>query len=346
MPPTGPRLSVAAPARSAQGRRRRTTRPQDAGPQSGTAAVPGRSPHGLLPPDGAEYPLILRGAGYAWWRAALGVVLALLTYPLLTPVINQALVALAWATAGASEDHADYARRAYAFELPSGMLAANLAIAAFVPVCWLLVPVVHRRRPRWLSSVQPRIRWRYLLVGLAVALVLFVGVPLLTSPSGPVPAGAVRPGFWTFLAVIILTSPLQAVAEELFFRGYLLQALSSLLARPWLGVVVSAVVFAVFHGAQSPAMFVDHLALGLLAGIVVWRTGGLEAVIAAHVVNNVYSYVVAGLTTSPADIRATIDITWQEAATDVGRFLVFVIGAVLVARWMRLRTRVDLARGR
>ena len=73
-----------------------------------------------------------------------------------------------------------------------------------------------------------------------------------------------------------------------------MQALGSLVARPWFGVVVSAVVFALLHGLQNPPLFVDRLAFGLLAGWLVWRTGGLEAGIAAHVVNNVFAYVMAG----------------------------------------------------
>ena len=96
--------------------------------------------------------------------------------------------------------------------------------------------------------------------------------------------------------MIVLTSPLQAVAEEIFFRGYLLQALGSLVANPWFGVVVSAVMFALLHGMQNPALFVDRLAFGLLAAILVWRTGGLEAGIARARRQQRLAYLLAGLT--------------------------------------------------
>ena len=103
--------------------------------------------------------------------------------------------------------------------------------------------------------------------------------------------------------MIILTSPIQAAAEEIFFRGYLMQALGSLVARPWFGVVVSSVVFALLHGTQNLPLFVDRLAFGLLAALLVWRTGGLEAGIAAHVINNVFAFLIAGLTTSIAALE-------------------------------------------
>jgi CAAX protease family protein len=183
---------------------------------TGAAAI--RS--GLLPPDNAEYPQILRGVGYRWWRSVLGVVLALAAYVLLTPLINQAVVWLGWATTAAGQNFTDYAARAYAFELPSGMLAANLAIFALVAVSWLLMGLLHRLRPRWLSSVQPRVRWRYLLVCFAMAVVTIIVVVVpLSLLLKPVPVWATKPGFWGFLVVILLTSPLQAAAEEYFFRG-------------------------------------------------------------------------------------------------------------------------------
>jgi len=223
------------------------------------------------------------------------------------------------------------------------MLAANLGIAMLIPICWLLMTMVHSVAPRWLSSVQPGLRWRYLLICLGIAVVALNGVLLISSAvTQPLNLG-VQNGFWGFLIVIVLTSPLQAAAEELFFRGYLMQALGSLVRQPWFGVVVSSVVFALFHGTQNLALFADRLAFGLLAAILVWRTGGLEAGIAAHVVNNVFAYLIAGLTTSIAALRAIREIDWVDAAFDVGGFALFAVLAFLVARQMRLRTTVDLS---
>ena len=168
------------------------------------------------------------------------------------------------------------------------------------------------------------------------------GVVLLSTLVEAPARWSPQPGFWGFLVVIILTSPLQAAAEEVFFRGYLMQALGSLVAKPWFGVVVSALVFALLHGTQNLPLFLDRLGFGLLAAVLVWRTGGLEAGIAAHVINNVFAYVLAGLTTSIAEIRAISEIGWVDAAFDVGGFALFAVLAYLVARRLRLPTRVQL----
>jgi membrane protease YdiL (CAAX protease family) len=300
---------------------------------------------GVLPPNGAEYPQILRGESYLWWRSILGATFGLSLFLLLTTVISRAVVMLAWATTSAGLDYQTYFTEATAFQRPAGMLGANLGIASLIPISWALIWVVHQVRPRWLASVQPRIRWRYLVGCVVVALVALNGALLLSTTVAGTPHIGLQHGFWGFLVVIVLTSPLQAAAEEIFFRGYLMQTLGSLVARPWFGVVVSSVVFALLHGVQNLPLFADRLAFGLLAALLVWKTGGLEAGIAAHVVNNICAYLIAGFTTSIATLKAIQGIGWVDAGFDVGGFALFAALAYGLSRLLKLRTRVSLTTG-
>jgi uncharacterized protein len=296
----------------------------------------------LLPPHGAAYPQILRGESYVWWRSLLGALFGISMFILLTAVVSQAVVTLVWSLTSGDYPYASYFREAFAFERPVGMVATNLGIAVLIPISMVLMLAVHRMRPRWLSSVRPGIRWRYLLGCLVVAVVSLNGVLLLSTLVDEPLRFSPQPGFWGFFVVIVLTSPLQAVAEEIFFRGYLMQALGSLVAQPWFGVVVSAVVFALLHGVQNPPLFVARLVFGLLAGALVWRTGGLEAGIAAHIVNNVFAYTIAGLTSSIATLKAVREISWVDAAFDVGGFALFAALAYGLFRLLRLPNRVQL----
>jgi uncharacterized protein len=297
---------------------------------------------GALPPDGAAYPQILRGEWYVWWRSVLGVVFGLSLFVLVTMVVSRALVMVFWATTAGRQTYQNYSAKAFAFELPLGMLSVNLGLATLIPISWALMALIHQMRPRWLSSVQPRIRWRYLLACLAIAAIVLNGVMLLSTTVGKDLSFQPQDGLPGFLVVILLTSPIQAAAEEIFFRGYLLQALGSLVAKPWFGVIASSLVFAMLHGTQNLPLFADRLAFGLLAALLVWRTGGLEAAIAAHVINNVFAYLVAGLTTSVATLKALQGIGWVDAAFDVGGFALFAVLAYGLSRVMKLRTHVAL----
>src|SRR5690606_37921739 len=97
--------------------------------------------------------------------------------------------------------------------------------------------------------------------------------------------------------VILLLTPLQAAGEEYFFRGYLTQSLGghfgsrSLLVSRAVAVLVPAFLFGLVHGfGQSMPVYFDRCAFGVVAGILVIRTGGLEAGIAMHVLNNFMAF--------------------------------------------------------
>lgn len=310
-----------------------------AGGRPGLAVLAARTP-----PAGVSYPHVLEveelPGSPVWLRTARGLfgsVLGLLTFMALTPLVVQLVLALGWSAAGQPGSFNDFATAGRAFETPIGMVASHLGLAVLLPVSFALVVVVHRVHPRWLHSVQPGFRWRYALAALLVAVVVLNVVLFLTSAGW---TWQLRPqqDFGWFLVAILATSPLQAAAEEYFFRGYLLQALQSALRGPWLGVVASALLFALFHGTQNLPLFLDRFGFGLLAGVLVVRTGGLEAGIAAHVANNVSAFVWAGLGSTIAEVKATQVIGWMDAAVDLAGFAVFTLAAIWVARRMALAT--------
>jgi hypothetical protein len=130
---------------------------------------------------------------------------------------------------------------------------------------------------------------------------------------------------------------LQAIAEEVLFRGYLLQAMG--MASRSLRCRRVAVLFAVFHGTQNTWLFASRLGFGLLAGFLVWRTGGLEAPMAAHIVNNLLAFGAAVLTSSVAEVRAVQQIGWAETVRDLLVYVAFGAGALWVAVRMRVPVR-------
>lgn len=76
------------------------------------------------------------------------------------------------------------------------------------------------------------------------------------------------------------------VCEEFFFRGVLQSALGERLA-PSAAVVVTALVFSLFH--LDPVGFVARFELGVVFGLLAWRSGSLWPAIAAHSANNLLS---------------------------------------------------------
>lgn len=289
------------------------------------------------PPSDVPYALGLQPAEP--FRAMMGILLAFGGYVVLLPVVQQVVLFIG-AQARGVQDFATYAKWARAYELPEGLLAGHLALASLTLVALAVARFVHGRAGKWTFSVQPGMRWRYLLATLLVAVVLLNGMLWASFAwQGAPQFNTGQPNVGWFVLVVLLSSPLQALAEEVFFRGYLMQAFGSMAGRAWVGVVASSLIFAFMHGLQNPALFAHRLAFGLVSGALVLWTGGLEAGIAAHVVNNLGAFGYAMFTTSVAEVRAVQEITWAKAGWDMLTFVLFALVAGWIARRMRLATR-------
>lgn len=99
--------------------------------------------------------------------------------------------------------------------------------------------------------------------------------------------------------------------EEICFRGIVLDGLLKTRCRPWLAILISALLFALLHGLG--ANFVTALLFGILVGWLYWRTGSIIPGLIIHVTNN-------SLT--------AIDISNQ---TNTLYLIILVIGLVLLA---------------
>ncbi|TFV46821.1 CPBP family intramembrane glutamic endopeptidase [Blastococcus sp. TF02A_35] len=263
--------------------------PSGGPPQVAWAPPPGTPPHDEPQP----YLHAMRARGWAWWRPLVGLLLLAACFLVAGGFLGAVAVVTGTSADLAMGDLTD----------PLVLLVTNLALALGIPVVWLAWSVAHSMGPGWSSSVLGRLRWRLLprltllaLVSLGLAIGLALALDLATGEGeveGPVA------GWGWLLAVVLLTTPLQSAAEEYLFRGYLSQTVAGWVRSPAAGAVVAALVTgAVFSLAHLPpdlVTFLDRFAFALAASAVVWLTGGLEAAIVLHVVNNVVVFLAAGL---------------------------------------------------
>jgi sodium transport system permease protein len=91
------------------------------------------------------------------------------------------------------------------------------------------------------------------------------------------------------LLIVAAVAVVPAVVEELFFRGYLLSALLSVL-RPRSAILSSAALFALFHVILGSVLaverFVPSLLLGVLLGWICWRTASVWPGMLLHSLHN------------------------------------------------------------
>jgi membrane protease YdiL (CAAX protease family) len=262
---------------------------------SGTPAYPGM----ILPPpveDPTPYHRLFRTAPrYDWWRPLVAVAVFVAFF-----LVAQVVVAIGWViviiASGASltdltsipavMGQLTDVSNPVSLVLLLGSVAIMLPLVPLAMLCAGLRPVSLRH------SVAFRIRWRWMLWCTIPSLVItilstglsFLG-PLFGVPIEPVPVDAGR--FALLAVLIIVLVPLQSAAEEYVFRGLVMQTIGAWVKNPWVGIIVSTVIFTVGHTQYEIWGLLSVGVMGLGFAIVVWRTGGLEAGIAFHVVNNV-----------------------------------------------------------
>ncbi len=301
---------------------------------------------------GLPYHQVLRGGRPGAWRPAVGVVAFVLAMLVVAPILLQ-IPLLTYLGLTGDDLFGDLERTLDLDDpTPLGLAYLNLVLAAAIPVTWLLVRYLHGLKPRWLASVMPRLRWRFLLVCLGLSFValiatLLVAAVLPAQDTGTEMTGELNDFTRTtrdFLLVVLFLTPLQAAGEEYAFRGYLAQAFGGLFRSRVAAVVVPSILFALAHGlGQSAPIFFDRLAFGLVAGTLVILTGGLEAGIAMHVLNN---WLAFGIALAYGDMATSLNPTggsWWSIPVTLTQSLTYLALALWVARRMGLGTRTDPA---
>ena len=94
--------------------------------------------------------------------------------------------------------------------------------------------------------------------------------------------------------ILFAVAVITPIAEELAFRGYLFPALTRW-RGPWIGALVTALIFGAAHVASSPVLAVPALALfGFGACMLFWFTGSLLPCVGLHAANNALVMSVGG----------------------------------------------------
>ena len=185
------------------------------------------------------------------------------------------------------------------FSGPTLLIMVAIGFSASMFFLYVGLKFIHQRD--FISAVNSRgyLDWRRILRG-AAAWFLIVGVldlvSVLADPSG-VRFNFVS-GFWWLLILSILAFPVQASFEEIFFRGYLMQGIWSVIKRPVPLIVINSGIFSVLHwwnGAtlsMSLSITVSTFIIGLVLALVTLADDGVEMAMGVHIANNLYVSVI------------------------------------------------------
>ena len=195
------------------------------------------------------------------------------------------------------------ARQTFALNWPQArsFAGAIAIILGGIPISWLIA---------WLQG-----------------LVFTIPVEFLEAMQQLIVAEDLRRMIWVLLVLAITP----AICEELVFRGVLLSAFATRLSGT-ATVVLSSVVFGAFHlSSVTVVRLLPTIWLGLLLGIVVWRTRSIFPAMLMHLINNA---LVVTLVSTPALRQLFTDRGGQPPWLLVG-----IAPLLLAAGWLALPGR-------
>lgn len=172
------------------------------------------------------------------------------------------------------------------------MLAVFFLVFAILPgINWLMEINAAMSLPSWLQGVESWMR-----ASENEAARLTEAFLATTTPGG-------------LIANLFIIALMAAVGEELLFRGILQKLFTNWLGNVHLGVLVTSVLFSMFH--LQFFGFLPRLLLGILFGYMLVWSGSLWLPVLAHFINNasavlVYYFYNRGAIATPAEDFGTI----------------------------------------
>lgn len=261
-------------------------------PPPGYVYQPVRQKAPTLPVVPTPYHAFWRAPGLAWWRPLVGLLVAVAI-----TVVGLIVSVMVWIVLDLSLGIDPFTDDLMAGQLgdatPGLFLSNNVILAALIPAV-MIAGLIVGQKIGYLHSVQGRMRWGWMGTCLLIAVVplgLVIGGTYLFSWSEL--GLQQRPETWMLLVGILLTTPLQAAGEEYAMRGLLPRVFGAWISHRGVslvvGVLVSSVIFMLVHGAADPWLNLLYFSIAVIFSYLTWRTGGLEAAIALHIVNNLLS---------------------------------------------------------
>lgn len=248
-----------------------------------------------LPTTPTSYASFWRTPRWRWWRPVVALALGVVAMFVLALVLSAGAIAFDISRGRLTTQ--DLANLGLDQLTASVFLANNLSLAALILVAFFISAVIFKQRPGFLASVTGSLRWGWL--GRCVLIVLplwliYIGFDwFLTAEAGGFDDLAVNQDTWLLVVGILITTPLQSAGEEYGFRGVVNRAIAGFFRNEKAGLVagliVSSGVFMWAHSASDLWLNLYYFSFGAASCILVWRTGGLEASIVMHVVNNLLS---------------------------------------------------------
>jgi uncharacterized protein len=259
---------------------------------------------------------LARGGRNDWWRVVLAVLLMLFMWQIIGAMPSAIL--LVWGMLNGTLASNLTMSSLAGLDTTAGFVALMLASIFFLFGIFLAIRFLHKRPLRSLVSPARSIAWGRVFQGFGIwfFLVAFVSAVEALLYPGRYVWTLDLPRFIPFVFLALVFIPIQTSAEELFFRGYLLQTAGLRLRNIWGLCAISGFMFGLPHmlnpeaSVNYPLLGLYYFAFGFCMAYITLRDGRLELALGAHAANNLFSVIFANYTVTvlPSPSLYTVNV--------------------------------------
>ena len=216
-----------------------------------------------------------------------------------------------------------------------------ITMSSFIPIfvaTLLAVRFIHERPLKTLVTGKMHIRWGRILAGAATWLVIAALLAVIEAFLYP---GRYVLTFQPFTLLIyavfaLILIPIQTSAEELFFRGYLLQWMGLRLRNVWLLSLINGILFFLPHSVNpemasgSLLIGLGYFAMGFFLTLITLQDHGLELALGMHAGNNLFAalfanYSVTALPSPSLFTVQTLDPVYGLISLIIGMIVFYIV---------------------
>lgn len=162
---------------------------------------------------------------------------------------------------------------------------------------YLCIRFIHHKKIISLITTSSKVNWMKILKGTVLWLTLSGAIIIIDFIIDPTSIKlSFNPNtFFTLLILCLIIFPIQASLEEIFFRGYLMQGIGSLIKIPLVPLITTTIIFSLLHffNGTDPitgiVMVIQTFILGLTLGIIALGENRLETAMGVHIAQNIFA---------------------------------------------------------
>jgi len=204
---------------------------------------------------------------------------------------------------------------------------------------WLSMRVIHRQPFKTLITTHNCFNWRNFSIGVILTMFLLSIMFFVQYLFSPAFFKNVLdlPKLFEFLPVAVIFSFIQTSAEELFFRGYIIQQTSRYLKSNLLISVLSGVLFTLPHLANPELKGVSfiyslpYFLTGFMYAFLTIRSNGLEFSLGSHFANNFFLTLIVNCKGSAiGETPSIIQVDYPDPRLGLGSVVISLIQVALM----------------